>query len=82
MTYQKLNSKKANDFKNQHHNYNVYIYNGKIYIFKMGEGRDYNCSNFLYLVNSDENVIKMSELCKDNDYDVIFVQPDEIDLPN
>lgn len=84
MIYQKLNSKKANIFKNEHQDYNIYIYNSKLSIlFKISDGKHYNCSNFLYLVNSDEDVIKMSQLCKkQNNYSIVFVDPDEIDIQN
>lgn len=82
MTYQKLSSDQAKIFRKQNSNYNIYIYNSKQSIlFKLGQSHEYNCCNFLYLVNSDENFIKMSQLCKkQNNYNVIFVQPEEIDI--
>lgn len=85
MVYRKLNIAKAQKFKLENNDYNVYIYNQKLsLLFKINQGGDVNYFySFLYLINSDKNSIKLSELDKKgNDYRVIFIEPDEQELTN
>ena len=50
----------------------------------MNQGGDVNYFySFLYLINSDESSIKLSELDKiGNNYKVIFIEPDEQEINN
>lgn len=85
MIYKKLNVEKAKEFKLNNTDYNIYIYNQKFsLLFKMNQGGDVNYFySFLYLINSDESSIKLSELDKiGNNYKVIFIEPDEQELAN
>lgn len=85
MVYRKLNVERAKKFKSENNDYHIYIYNQKLsLLFKMNQGGDVNYFySFLYLINSDESSIKLSELDKKgNDYRVIFIEPDEEELTN
>lgn len=85
MIYRKLNVERAKKFKSENNDYHIYIYNQKLsLLFKMNQGGDVNYFySFLYLINSDESSIKLSELDKKgNDYRVIFIEPDEQELAN
>lgn len=82
MVYQQLSNKKALKFKNDNPNYNVYLSSPRQEMLFMvkDDGVTNFCREFSYLVNSNKSSIKFSEFCKNkNDYNVIFIQPDEID---
>lgn len=83
MNYKKLNIENAKEFKEKNLDYNIYIYNPKLSVLsKIVSGGDFNyLYSYSYLINSNESNIKLTELDKkNNDYNVIFIEPDDSEI--